>query len=64
MVRPPETSLRDLLRERGPLYERWADLRVDAGGPSAYAVADAVLRALGERAESAGSAPDEAAPPR
>ena len=41
------TRLRDLLRERAPLYAEAAHVRVPTGGRSPNQVADAVLAALG-----------------
>ena len=46
VIRSPGQDLEDLLAERRPLYERWADIRVDCGGAEHDGVVDAVIRAL------------------
>jgi shikimate kinase len=46
VIRGSGQDLEDLLAERGPLYERWADIRVDCGGLQHDGVVDAVIRAL------------------
>jgi shikimate kinase len=46
VIRDPGQDLEGLLAERRPLYERWADIRVDCGGLEHDGVVDAVIRAL------------------
>jgi shikimate kinase len=46
VIRGPGQDLEGLLAERRPLYERWADIRVECGGLEHDAVVDAVIRAL------------------
>ena len=46
VIRGPGQDLEDLLAERRPLYERWADIRVDCQDLEHDGVVVAVLRAL------------------
>jgi shikimate kinase len=46
VIRDPGQDLEGLLAERRPLYERWADIRVDCGGLGHDDVVSAVIRAL------------------
>ena len=46
VIRGPGQDLEGLLAERRPLYERWADIRVECGGLEHDGVVDAVIRAL------------------
>jgi shikimate kinase len=46
VIRGPGQDLEGLLEERRPLYERWADIRVDCGGLGHDNVVSAVIRAL------------------
>jgi shikimate kinase len=46
VIRGPGQDLEDLLEERRPLYERWADIRVDCGNLGHSDIVDAVIRAL------------------
>jgi len=46
VIREPGQSLEGLLAERRPLYERWADIRVDCDGLEHDGVVSAVIRAL------------------
>ncbi|MBW2715719.1 MAG: shikimate kinase [Deltaproteobacteria bacterium] len=46
VIRGPGQDLDGLLAERRPLYERWADIRVDCGGLEHDGVVSAVIRAL------------------
>ncbi len=46
VIRGPGQDLGDLLAERRPLYERWADIRVDCEGLEHDGVVGAVIRAL------------------
>ncbi len=47
VIRGPGQDLEGLLAERRPLYERWADIRVDCSGLIEHdGVVDAVIRAL------------------
>jgi shikimate kinase len=46
VIRDPGQELEDLLAERRPLYERWADIRVDCEGLDHDGVLGAVIRAL------------------
>jgi len=46
VIRDPGQDLEDLLAERRPLYERWADIRVDCEGLDHDGVVGAVIRAL------------------
>ena len=46
VVRLPGQGLEDLLAERQPLYERWADLRVDCAGLGHEAAVEAIVAAL------------------
>ncbi|MEM1165452.1 MAG: shikimate kinase [Planctomycetota bacterium] len=47
VVRLPGQTLADLVRERVPLLERWADARVDAGGEDIGATVHRVRGAIG-----------------
>jgi len=49
VVRAPGQELEDLYAERRPLYERWADLRIDCDGLGHDEAVARVLTALGER---------------
>jgi shikimate kinase len=49
----PRTKLRELLEQRLPLYEEVADVVVNTDGRRVNAVADEVLRLLGERSTTA-----------
>jgi shikimate kinase len=46
VIRGPGQDLGDLLGERGPLYDRWADIRVDCKSLEHDDVVGAVIRAL------------------
>lgn len=46
VVRAPGQGLEDLYAERRPLYERWADLRVECGGLNHEAAIEAIVAAL------------------
>jgi len=46
VIRGPGQDLEGLLAERRPLYERWADIRVECGELEHDGVVDAVIRAL------------------
>jgi shikimate kinase len=46
VIRGPGQDLEGLLAERRPLYERWADIRVECGGLEHDDVVDAVIHAL------------------
>jgi shikimate kinase len=46
VIRGPGQDLEGLLAERRPLYERWADIRVDCGGLAHDGVVSAIIRAL------------------
>ncbi len=46
VIRAPHQDLESLLAERRPLYERWADARVDCDGLEHEAAMGAVLAAL------------------
>jgi shikimate kinase len=46
VIRDPGQDLEGLLAERRPLYERWADIRVECGDLEHDGVVDAVIRAL------------------
>jgi shikimate kinase len=46
VIRGPGQDLDGLLEERRPLYERWADIRVDCGDLGHDGVVSAVIRAL------------------
>ena len=46
VVRLPGQGLADLLAERRPLYERWAELRVDCAGLDHEAAVEAIVAAL------------------
>ena len=46
VIRGPGQDLEGLLAERRPLYERWADIRVDCGSLEHDGVIDRVIRAL------------------
>ncbi|AKJ63872.1 shikimate kinase [Kiritimatiella glycovorans] len=48
MVRRPGLSLEQLARERRPLYERWADLHIDASAGSAEEVAGEIQKLSGK----------------
>ena len=48
VIRAPGQDLADLLAERLPLYERWADVRVDCGALAHEGTVDAIIAALGE----------------
>lgn len=48
VVLPKGTSLEDLYAERRPMYERWADIRVDTTGMGLDETVAAVREALGE----------------
>jgi len=49
LVKRPEQTLADLYAERGPLYERYADVVVDCAGFGPEQVVENILRALGGR---------------
>jgi shikimate kinase len=49
VIRAPEQSLQALLAERRPLYEQWADVRIDCAGLRHEATIDAILAALAAR---------------
>jgi shikimate kinase len=49
VIRAPGQDLADLLAERLPLYERWADVRVDCGALAHDGVVDAIIAALAAR---------------
>jgi shikimate kinase len=49
VIHAPGQDLAGLLAERLPLYERWADVRVDCGALAHDGVVDAIIAALGER---------------
>lgn len=49
VVYAPGQDLGSLFEERRPLYERWADLRIDCDGLGHDAAVERVLTALGER---------------
>ena len=46
VIRAPRQDLENLLAERCPLYERWADVRVDCGGLEHEGAVGAILAAL------------------
>ncbi len=46
VIRGPGQDLADLLAERRPLYERWADIRVDCGDLEHDGVVDRLIRAI------------------
>jgi shikimate kinase len=46
VIRGPGQDLEDLLEERRPLYESWADIRVDCKGLEHDGVVGSVIRAL------------------
>ncbi len=46
VVRTPGQGLEDLHAERRPLYERWADLRVECAGLGHEAAVDSIVAAL------------------
>ena len=46
VLRAPQQTLESLYEERRPLYERWADLRVDCGDLGHDGVIDAIVAAL------------------
>ncbi|MCH7643413.1 MAG: shikimate kinase [Myxococcales bacterium] len=46
VIRGPGQDLEDLLAERCPLYERWADIRVDCGDLEHDGVVDRLIRAI------------------
>jgi shikimate kinase len=46
VIRGPGQDLEDLLAERRPLYERWADIRVECGGLDHDGAVEAVIRAV------------------
>ena len=46
LVRTPDQSLADLYRERNPLYERYAQIRVDALGKTDQEVVQEILESL------------------
>jgi shikimate kinase len=46
VVRAPGQGLEDLHAERRPLYERWADLRVECAGLGHEAAVDSIVAAL------------------
>jgi shikimate kinase len=49
VTRAPGQDLAGLLAERLPLYERWADVRVDCGALTHDGAVDAIIAALDER---------------
>lgn len=49
VIRAPGQDLAGLLAERLPLYERWADVRVDCDGLAHDVAVDAIIDAIGER---------------
>jgi len=48
VIRHPHQDLADLLEERLPLYERWADVRIQCGDLHHDAVVEAILEALSD----------------
>jgi shikimate kinase len=46
LARLPNQTLADLYAERGPLYQRYADVVVDCAGFAPEQVAENILRAL------------------
>ena len=46
VIHAPQQTLEDIFEERRPLYERWADHRVDCGDLGSDAVIDAILATL------------------
>jgi shikimate kinase len=46
VIRSPGQDLEGLLAERRPLYERWADIRVDCAGLEHDGVVESVIRTL------------------
>ena len=49
VVRAPGQTLEDLLAERTPLYERWADMSIDCTGLGHEAAVDVVVAAVARR---------------
>jgi shikimate kinase len=49
VTRAPGQDLAGLLAERLPLYERWADVRVDCGALAHDGAVDAVMAAISQR---------------
>ncbi len=46
VIRGPGQNLDSLLAERGPLYQRWADIRLDCSGRGHDALVEAMIGAL------------------
>ncbi|HXV36207.1 MAG TPA: shikimate kinase [Myxococcota bacterium] len=49
VIRGPGQDFGELLDERRPLYERWADIRVDCRGLAHEAIVEQMVRALASR---------------